>query len=305
MDTLPLELHAQILEAACVDDGSTARSLSLVSRYIREVSKPFLYQSVAVSGLDALATLAKKLYDLPPHLRRIRHLFLSDHTYKSLRERSILTVGDANEQAALEEAAFLRIIHYAAPTLETLALSVFCPLNGSSVFGAVFSMTFPRLTHLSVHGFYPFPHTPNTTPRLRELRLSGNRNPHGLLEMGGLSAACPALVHLEIAGLASAVSFASEVRSALLAKANVEDALLSHPDPPPLLPATFPPTLQLLRVEHLPSPPSRSKVAQQAHEKMKMLLNVGEMRELRFEVVECPIDDLYSRLRSNWLAGEK
>ena len=80
MDTLPLELHSQIFEYACVDDGTTARSLSLVSRYIRAVAEPFRYQSLSVAGIDSLLQLARTLEELPAHRRRVRHLFLSDWT---------------------------------------------------------------------------------------------------------------------------------------------------------------------------------------------------------------------------------
>ncbi|KAH8105219.1 hypothetical protein BXZ70DRAFT_877515, partial [Cristinia sonorae] len=214
MDNLPLELHSQIFQAACLDDGNTARSLSLVSRYVRDVVRPFLYQSLAVAGFDHLTRCVQSLESLPPHLRRIRHLFLSDWTHKTSLEHNV--VCNDMERYEQEEALLLRVIEYAAPTLETLTLSVFCPYSGPPLIGALFSVSFPHLTSLVIHGFYPFPHTPISMPRLQRLHLSGNRNPHGLLEVGGLDVVCPNLAHLEISGLSNAVSFASEVRATLL-----------------------------------------------------------------------------------------
>ena len=41
-DTLPLELNAQSFAYARTGDGSTARALSLVSGYVRDVTAPFV-----------------------------------------------------------------------------------------------------------------------------------------------------------------------------------------------------------------------------------------------------------------------
>ncbi|KIP02817.1 hypothetical protein PHLGIDRAFT_122129, partial [Phlebiopsis gigantea 11061_1 CR5-6] len=70
MHSLPAELHALIFDYACLDDGTTARELALVSRYVRDVAAPFRYQSLSVAGLDALTQLEQRLAGLPPHRRR-------------------------------------------------------------------------------------------------------------------------------------------------------------------------------------------------------------------------------------------
>ncbi|KAI0370774.1 hypothetical protein BV20DRAFT_930771, partial [Pilatotrama ljubarskyi] len=200
MDTLPLELHAQIFAFACTDDGSTARTLALVSHYFREVATPYLYQSLAISGMEQMSELVARLDVTPPHLRRIRHLFLSDWTHSQTKERVVRTSEDAQDRYLAEKTFALRILTLAAPTLETLAMMVSCPYTGPPLLGALFSTPMPRLTELSVHGFYPFPHTANSMPRLETLHLSGNRNPHGLLHLGTLDTACPSLTELRISG---------------------------------------------------------------------------------------------------------
>lgn len=228
MDSLPLELHSHIFEFACTDDGSTARSLSLVSRYVREVAQPFLLQSVVVAGLASLTELASRIETLPPHRRRVRHLFLSDWTPKQTSQTLVPSEDADMDRYELERSTIVRILDLVAPTLESLAFVASCPFNSSRLIGHVFSLHLPRLEDLSVHGFYPFPHSRANLPSLRRLHLSGNRNPHGLLQTGGLSAACPKLTHLQVSGLVSAASFAEELESALLPdETRAESSLLA------------------------------------------------------------------------------
>ncbi|KAI0643376.1 hypothetical protein C8Q79DRAFT_883161, partial [Trametes meyenii] len=215
MDALPLEIHAHIFEFACIDDGTTARSLALVSRYVREVAAPYLYQSIAISGMEQMSEIVGRLDVIPPHLRRIRHLFLSDWTHSQAKERVVRASEEAQDRYEAEKTLALRILALAAPTLETLAVVVSCPYTGPSVLGSLFSTPLPHLVDLAVHGFYPFPHVPRSVPRLERLHLSGNRNPHGLLQLGALDAACPSLTHLHVSGLVAAISFVEELRAAL------------------------------------------------------------------------------------------
>lgn len=53
-------------------------------------------------------------------------------------------------------------------------------------------------------------------PRLECLRLSGNRNPHGLVQTGGLAAACPGLRMLGVEGLVGAGTFVQELETVVL-----------------------------------------------------------------------------------------
>src|SRR5690349_20851832 len=105
MNSYPPELHSYILGLACTDDGYTAQSLSLVSRYFAQIALPYLYQSVVVTSPAQIRRLSRKLQNLPHHLRRIHHLFISD-----------------DERGDREVANMINsIISLAAPTLETLA----------------------------------------------------------------------------------------------------------------------------------------------------------------------------------------
>ncbi|KAJ2919111.1 hypothetical protein MD484_g1352, partial [Candolleomyces efflorescens] len=53
----PPEIWAHILDFACMDDGTTARSLSLVSRQYRHLSRNHLYYAVKVSSVPQLLKL--------------------------------------------------------------------------------------------------------------------------------------------------------------------------------------------------------------------------------------------------------
>lgn len=266
MDTLPLELHSQIFEYACVDDGTTARSLSLVSRYVRHVSEPFRYQSLAVAGLASLTQLVNKLESLPTHRRRVRHLFLSDWTQKQVHEKAIPSDDADMDRYDLEKSTITHILDLVASTLETFAFVSACPFNSSSLVGYLFSLHFPCLRDLAVHGFYPFPHSPDRMPSLEHLHLSGNRNPHGLLQSGGLSSSCPKLRELRISGLVSAPAFADEIQSAVVS---------GEGHPPQTFTPKLPPRLRKIVLDIGPRPSSSRRYAATfaQHEKMLDVLN--------------------------------
>ncbi|KAI0086053.1 hypothetical protein BDY19DRAFT_857751, partial [Irpex rosettiformis] len=214
MDTLPIELHSQIFELACTDDGTTARSLSSVSRYVREVSRPFVLQSVAVSGLRSLTALADKLEILPPHKRRVRKLFISDWTRKQAESKMISSNDHDMDRYEVERLTITRLLDLVCPTVESLSFSISCPFNSTQLIGHLFSLDLPFLESLAIHGFYPSPSCRVSMPRLQCLHLSGNRNPYGLFQTGNLQTVSPKLAHLRISGLVSAASFSEELESA-------------------------------------------------------------------------------------------
>ncbi|KAG6856826.1 hypothetical protein H0H87_000303 [Tephrocybe sp. NHM501043] len=208
MNLFPPELHSYICNLACIDDGQTVRALSLVSKYFCEISRPFLYQSLSISGSIQITTLATTLQNTAPHLRSIRHLFLSTHS----KNADASPTPKATDVA--DSAAILRILSFSAPTLETLSFVSGSSSMGTMSISRLFRTSFPRLRELSISGFYPFPSAPGKMPRLERLHLHGNRNPHGLLQAGGLDEACPSLTHLRVSGLSMAVSFVQELREA-------------------------------------------------------------------------------------------
>ena len=208
MEACPLELHSYICQLAGLDDGKTIRALSLVSKYFCEVARPYIYQCLSISGPVQVNILLSKLESTPSHLRHIRHLFLSDKTFDKPARNPRST------PPASEPSAVTRILTLAAPTLESLTLVYSNPITGTYAIARLFRLSFPHLRELSVSGFYPYPSLPGRFPRLTHLHLHGNRNPHGLLQTGGLDEACPSLTHLRVSGLSTAVSFAQELQQA-------------------------------------------------------------------------------------------
>jgi len=200
----PPEIISYIFELACLDDGHTVRSLSLVAQYLRQLSRPYLYQSLMIVGFDKISALESKLDATPPHLRVIRHLFISTHKPESTSE----TANDS------QSAALLRVLTLAAPTLETLSFVASTSSSSTLAISRLFRTAFPRLRELSVSGFYSFPSSPGKMPRLERLHLHGNRNPHGLFQLGVLEEVCPSLTHLRVSSLSMAVSFAGELQDA-------------------------------------------------------------------------------------------
>jgi hypothetical protein len=72
----PVELWERIFALACLDDGTTGRSLSLVSKYISNISKSFKLQSLAIRNLYQAEGLASTLKKLSYNERRVVHLFV-------------------------------------------------------------------------------------------------------------------------------------------------------------------------------------------------------------------------------------
>ncbi|KAJ7036433.1 hypothetical protein C8F04DRAFT_1233185 [Mycena alexandri] len=186
MEALSPELHFKIYTSACTDDGTTACSLSRVSRCIREVSAPRRYQSIAVYGPAQIRRLVKTLRVVPPQLRRVRFFFIYD--------RSTLPTGDL--RAFLD--AYHRSFHAsespaAAPTLYpwtnavelgddliellTMAqdtvevLSVVSVKDGAQG-PPLLQGSFPALTELTIRGSHTIPVFPTFAPRLKTLHVT-------------------------------------------------------------------------------------------------------------------------------------
>ncbi|KAG6893693.1 hypothetical protein C0992_008992 [Termitomyces sp. T32_za158] len=208
INLFPPEIHSHICQLACQDDGRTVRALSLVSKYFRQISRPYFYQSLSISGSAQITALDLALKTTPPHLRLVRHLFLSTHK----NDASATHTPKATDST--DSASILRILSLCAPTLETLSFVSLSPSIGTLAISRLFRTSFPHLRELSISGFYPFPSAPGKMPSLQRLHLHGNRNPHGLLEAGVLDEACPSLTHLRVSGLSMATTFALELQAA-------------------------------------------------------------------------------------------
>jgi hypothetical protein len=72
----PPEIWEIIFSLACRDDGSTALALSQVSRSINAYSKPYRYQSVALTSCEQIIAFESVVSSLPPQLRRVKNLFV-------------------------------------------------------------------------------------------------------------------------------------------------------------------------------------------------------------------------------------
>lgn len=152
-----------------------------------------------------------------------------------------------------------------------------------------------------MHGFYPFPPSHARMPNLRRLHLSGNRNPHGIFQTGGLETASPKIAHLHISGLVSAASFAEELEHALTPENEAYGSTL--------FPATLPPSLKRVTVGTGPSPAATRRLAsaRAQHEKMtERLARLARcshlVNDVRLELTEDGEDDVscYDRLKRDW-----
>jgi len=145
-----------------------------------------------------------------------------------------------------------RLLSLAAPTLSSLTLVSSPQHSGTSIIAQAFRTHFPQLLELSVVGMYPFPSYSGTQkpnlPRLERLHLNGNRNPHGLLQLGCLSSSCPSLKHLRVSGITQATSFLIELEEALCSI----DAGENQNEPSALFASRLPPNLHSIDIQQGP-----------------------------------------------------
>lgn len=74
MDQFPVEVWLEILRFACTDGGKTGCSLSLVSKYIHNISLEVRFQCVA-AHIDHISELATAIQKAAPGHRKIKHLY--------------------------------------------------------------------------------------------------------------------------------------------------------------------------------------------------------------------------------------
>jgi hypothetical protein len=79
----PVELSQQIFEYACIDDGTTGRSLSLVSKSIHLTSRPYKFQSITICGADHATRFLLTLKQTPPQYRRVAYLRIANDSTMS------------------------------------------------------------------------------------------------------------------------------------------------------------------------------------------------------------------------------
>ena len=79
----PTEIWHIIFSFACIDDGYTGRSLSLVSTHIREISAPFKYRSIAITHWSQIISFSQFFCKLPDSQKKTLFLFVH-HPYPFL-----------------------------------------------------------------------------------------------------------------------------------------------------------------------------------------------------------------------------
>ncbi|KAJ3724186.1 hypothetical protein DFJ43DRAFT_1090631 [Lentinula guzmanii] len=221
---LPTEVLTQIFTlTTTLDSGASLRSLLRVSQHFHDICLPLRFHCVSLttgSSIKRLDQELKRLEGSPPHLQRILYLYISP------------TQSDVHPDSECETISqIFCILQNAAETLQTLTFIYHNTLLSTSVLGRLFRNSFPVLTELTIHGFYPFPSpmpsnespasipiiemNESFMPMLQRLHLSGNRNPYGLLQLSSFDKCFPSLSHLRISGLLMAGSFVEEMKDAL------------------------------------------------------------------------------------------
>ncbi|KDQ62356.1 hypothetical protein JAAARDRAFT_170677 [Jaapia argillacea MUCL 33604] len=255
LEDCPREIWEHIFSLACVDGGFTARSLSLVSIYIEDVSQTTRYQCVAIRGLVQLQNFASVLKKSPPSNRHVRHLFISGcplrgngnvrpaHSMTS-RFRSRLPFrnfeSDSDEspysarirravQSRLDKASDLslqfnkilgEVIELIGPdSLETLSC-IICSM--------VRLPPLPNLRELTICGDWHETTTSFSFPSLRRLHLLGPYYAESDIQL--LIQSAPALTHLRLTGLEESMDLSSYIKSIFGVPS--DDSFASSSSPP-------------------------------------------------------------------------
>ena len=167
---------------ACVDNGFTGRSLSEVSRYVKDVSIPYKYQCIAVDR-KRIRRLTAVLKKLPPNSRLVRHLF-------------VWSSGTCGEEGRFFETDKNRLLIIVAPTLLSLDVSF-------DYVSIALTFPLPSLVDLTVHGNMSMTKPTKCTlacyPSLRRLHWAASSGcPPGAGFLALVQKTAPHVTHLRI-----------------------------------------------------------------------------------------------------------
>ena len=175
LDNCPPEICHRIYQFACTDDGTTGRTLSLVSKYIHDSSKPYKLQSISIYGPDKTRRFLLALQRTPEQYRRVSYLSIVNYLIDTVELFSSLSLATSPSAIALfkqgvdpnmqtdpprDEALFivlLQILHMTSATLQTLYLKFpsvrnAFPLPLDVGISACRICSMPLLRELTVHG---------------------------------------------------------------------------------------------------------------------------------------------------------
>ncbi|KAF7969530.1 hypothetical protein HWV62_26971 [Athelia sp. TMB] len=232
MDLVPPEIWTRILSHACTDAGETGRSLSLVSKFIQNASARVKLQSLAAHGPQQVFALEDLLRRTPPHLRRVRNLYLSHTSFPSSTHLSTETghpslpegnYRDARLKQAAEKkklaAACCRIFQVVAESIEVLYLDG----RGTFDFGDSPPIIFPRLKELTSNGL-PFRESSGDRgtmsrtgvfPKLHRWHLMTYPRRSKPDPFTSITTLAPAITHLRFSNLEQEPFFPSDLKVAL------------------------------------------------------------------------------------------
>jgi hypothetical protein len=208
MNRLPVETLRSIFKSACTDCGETGCALSMVSRYVRDVSAPMRYNSISLRGarqirgfLELLRRYGGPLAKAPKTQRgynrmtaqripdptiEVEHLFLTDIQGKkiSLQPFEEWAIDPADSSLSKFVRIFTTMRTYTRSTVtHTMRLQEAAQLNAESAVDELLVRLAPALAHLCIDqrliasAFYP-----PALPALVELtiRLRGSYHMPGL-----------------------------------------------------------------------------------------------------------------------------
>ncbi|QRV83276.1 hypothetical protein RhiJN_11292 [Ceratobasidium sp. AG-Ba] len=182
---LPPEIAFMVFQAACSDDGSTARSLASVSRSFYVSALPLIYRVVAIHDLDRVKMLVEHFERDPIHATYVQHVFLAERSPRL--------------DCAAFETTLRALWGFVSSTVRSLVLHVrYRDISVHKAFRTVFDASFPCLTDLVLCGDHPLPGMNLSMPALKRFHTAGlpRRNAAGCF--APLSASCPELSHIRI-----------------------------------------------------------------------------------------------------------
>ncbi|KAK7438452.1 hypothetical protein VKT23_018065 [Stygiomarasmius scandens] len=222
MDELPIEIVTLIFSYACLDNGYTGRSLSLVSKSIRDLSQHFKLQSISIIGYNQLQSFASLLAETPPSFRRVRFLFIAAHARNTAEDPRVLDSEYQRKEDAYK--AYERVLWSVRDTVEML--HVFFIFYRSFLLVPV---DLPVLTELALHGRMDMDgptgikiHNGLRLPALKHLYITSPFPPRHITS--GLTVLTPALEHLRLSVPDHVESFLSELQHVLQYLASCTDA---------------------------------------------------------------------------------